>query len=49
MHLVEAVSLERGTLEVHSVLSVFARSMRIFWVNCRCSTIFISRVMLSTN
>ena len=49
MHQVEAVSLERGILEVQ------IRSQRVRQVHahlfedCRCSTIFILRVNLSTN
>ena len=49
MHLVEAVSLERGILYVQigpqRVRQVHAHLLS----DCHCSTIFISRVMLATN
>ena len=49
MHLVEAVSLERGILEVQ-ISSQRVRQVHAHpFEDCRCSTIFISRVMLSTN
>ena len=49
MHLVEAVSLERGILEVQ-IGSQHVRQLHVHLLSdCRCFTIIISRVMLSTN
>ena len=48
MHLGEAVSLERGILEVQ-IGSQRVRQVHAHLLGgCRCSTFFISRVMLST-
>ena len=49
MHLVEAVSLERGILEVQIGSQRVRQVHAHLSVDCRSSTIFISRVILSTN
>ena len=49
MHLVEAVSLERGILEVQIGSQRVRQVHAHLSLDCRCSTIFILRVMLSTN
>ena len=49
MHLVEAVSLERGILEVQIGSQRVRQVHAHLFEDCRCSTIFILRVNLSTN
>ena len=49
MHLVEAVSLERGILGFQIGSRRVRQVHAHLFVDCRCSTIFISRVILSTN
>ena len=49
MHLVEAVSLERGILEFQIGSQRVRQVHAHLFVDNRCSTIYISRVLLSTN
>ena len=49
MHLVEAVTHERGVLEVQFGSYRVRQLHADLLSDCRCSTIMISRVKLSTN
>ena len=49
MHLVEALSLERGILEVQIGSQRVPQVHGNLLSDCRCFIIIISRVMLSTN
>ena len=49
MHLVEAVSRERGILEVQIGFQRVRQFHAHLFLDCRCSTIMISLVKLSTN